>query len=179
MYDRSEKKAWSQMMEGVSGQPRIVANAAHGLTTWKEWQAKHPEPVCNRDLGFQKTIAESLRQLLQATWLMFPAVPQRTSYCTLGRYDSIVVPASYFRGKSGCSRSSSMQQVALTLPPIRCKCRWRRRQWANLLACLVCLSSINKDFPKINCWMVRNRREATRYYHIPSCQSPGGAFRRS
>lgn len=114
MYDRSEKESlWSQMkMEGVSGPAKGIElqTLPMELTTWNAWQAKHPETdVMSTELGFQRDYRRNpYTSYFKQPGLMFPAVPQNASLPLKERViavwagtDSIVVPASYFRGKSG------------------------------------------------------------------------------
>jgi hypothetical protein len=114
MYDRSEKESlWSQMkMEGVSGPAKGIKlrTLPMELTTWNAWQAKHPETdVMSTELGFQRDYRRNpYTSYFKHPGLMFPAVPQNASLPLKERViavwagtDSIVVPASYFRGKSG------------------------------------------------------------------------------
>jgi hypothetical protein len=80
------------------------------LTTWNAWQAKHPETdVMSTELGFQRDYRRNpYTSYFKQPGLIFPAVPQNASLPLKERViavwddtESIVVPTSYFRGKSG------------------------------------------------------------------------------
>ncbi len=114
MYDRSEKESlWSQMkMEGVSGPAKGIKlqTLPMELTSWNAWQSKHPETdVMSTELGFQRDYRKNpYTRYFKQPGLMFPAMPQNASLPVKERVialwdgvDSIVVPTSYFRGKSG------------------------------------------------------------------------------
>jgi len=114
MYDRSEKESlWSQMkMEGVSGPAKGIKlqTLPMELTNWNAWQSKHPKTdVMSTELGFQRDYRRNpYASYFKQPGLMFPAMPQNASLPLKERViaiwngaDSIVVPTSYFRGKSG------------------------------------------------------------------------------
>jgi hypothetical protein len=148
MYDRSEKESlWSQMkMEGVSGPAKGIKlrTLPMELTTWNAWQAKHPETdVMSTELGFQRDYRRNpYTSYFKHPGLMFPAVPQNASLPLKERViavwagtDSIVVPASYFRGKSGTASVVNGEQVEVaydaSTDSLRVNAAGEGVQWAN------------------------------------------------
>jgi hypothetical protein len=114
MYDRSETESlWSQMkMEGVSGPAKGIRlqSLPMELTSWNAWRSRHPQTnVMSTELGFQRDYRKNpYVRYFKQPGLMFPAKPQNASLPLKERViavwdgaDSIVVPTSYFRGKSG------------------------------------------------------------------------------
>jgi len=114
MYDRSEKESlWSQMKtEGVSGPAKGIKLQVlpMELTSWSSWQSRHPgTDVMSTAVGHQRDYRRNpYASYFKRAGLMFPAKPQNANLPLKERViavwdeaDSIVVPASYFKGKSG------------------------------------------------------------------------------
>jgi hypothetical protein len=149
MYDLSDKESlWSQMkMEGVSGPAKGIKlqTLPMELTTWNAWLEKHPETdVMSTELGFQRDYRRNpYTSYFKQPGLMFPAVPQNASLPLKERViavwagtDSIVVPASYFRGKSGTALvavNGEQVEVAYdaSTDSLRVNAAGEGAQWAN------------------------------------------------
>ncbi len=149
MYDRSETESlWSQMkMEGVSGPAKGVKlqTLPMELTSWNGWQVKHPETdVMSTDLGFQRDYRRNpYTSYFKQPGLMFPTKPQNSSLPLKERViavwdgsDSIVVPTSHFRGKSGTASvvvNGEQVEVAYeaSIDSLRVIAAGEGVQWAN------------------------------------------------
>lgn len=149
MYDRSEKESlWSQMMmEGVSGPAKGIKLRIlpMELTSWSAWQSRHPKTdVLSTELGFQRDYRKNpYITYFKQSGLMFPAKPQSDSLplkeriiAVWDKADSIVVPSSYFKGKSGTAsfmlsgKKVEVEYEAAT-DSLRVKTAGKDVQWAN------------------------------------------------
>ena len=114
MYDRSEKESlWSQMkMEGVSGPGRGLKLQVlpMELTSWGSWLSRHPNTdAMSTAVGHQRDYRRNpYAGYFKQAGLMFPAKPQSANLPLKERVvavwdegDSVVVPASHFKGKTG------------------------------------------------------------------------------
>jgi Protein of unknown function (DUF3179) len=149
MYDRSEKESlWSQMkMEGVSGPAKGIKlqTLPMELTSWSEWLSKHAESeVMSTDQGFKRDYRKNpYASYFKQPGLMFPAKPQNSNLplkerviAVWDKADSIVVPTSYFRGKSGTvSATLNGKQIEVeyeaATDSLRVKTSSKDLEWAN------------------------------------------------
>lgn len=81
MYDRETDSLWSQMMStGITGKEKQqpLRNLPLELTTWADWQARHPESeVLSTETGFPRNYSRSpYEQYFASPRLMFPAQPE-------------------------------------------------------------------------------------------------------